>query len=298
MSQFILSCCSTADKSKEYFDSRNIIYACFHYHIDDRDYLDDLGQSVTLTQFYQWMRDGAMPVTSQVNAEEFTKLWEPYLKEGKDLLHVSLSSGISGEINSANIARDELMEKYPDRKIYVVDSLGASSGYGLFMDYLANLRDAGKEIEEVYQWAEEQKYHVQSWFYVSDLTWLKKGGRISASSAMLGTILNICPLMNIDEEGHLIPRKKVRTKNRVMEELVLKMEEHAENGKDYDGKCYICNSDCYEDARKVADMVESRFPALKGKVQIDSIGTVIGAHTGPGTVGVFFMGDRRGAEQS
>ena len=235
-----------------------------------------------------------MPIISQVNAEECIQLCEQYLKEGKDLLHVSLSSGISGEINSANIAKEELSDKYPDRKIYVVDSLLASSGYGMFMDYLDDLRQEGKTIDEIYAWAEEHKYNVQSWFYVSDLTWLKKGGRVSASAAMLGTILNICPLMNVDYQGHLIPRKKVRTKNKVMEELVNKMEEHAENGRNYDGKCYICNSDCIEDARKVASMVEERFPALKGKVEIDSIGTVIGAHTGPGTVGLFFVGDRRG----
>ncbi len=294
MSEFVLSCCSTADKSKEHFEKRNIIYACFHYRIDQEEFEDDLGQSVTFSEFYQKMRNGAMPITSQVNAEEFIQLWEPYLKEGKDLLHVSLSSGISGEINSANIAKEELSDKYPDRKIYVVDSLLASSGYGMFMDYLDDLRQEGKTIDEIYAWAEEHKYNVQSWFYVSDLTWLKKGGRVSASAAMLGTILNICPLMNVDYQGHLIPRKKVRTKNKVMEELVNKMEEHAENGRNYDGKCYICNSDCIEDARKVASMVEERFPALKGKVEIDSIGTVIGAHTGPGTVGLFFVGDRRG----
>lgn len=294
MSEFVLSCCSTADKSKEHFEKRNIIYACFHYRIDQEEFEDDLGQSVTFSEFYQKMRNGAMPITSQVNAEEFIQLWEPYLKEGKDLLHVSLSSGISGEINSANIAKEELSDKYPDRKIYVVDSLLASSGYGMFMDYLDDLRQEGRTIDEIYAWAEEHKYNVQSWFYVSDLTWLKKGGRVSASAAMLGTILNICPLMNVDYQGHLIPRKKVRTKNKVMEELVNKMEEHAENGRNYDGKCYICNSDCIEDARKVASMVEERFPALKGKVEIDSIGTVIGAHTGPGTVGLFFVGDRRG----
>lgn len=294
MSEFVLSCCSTADKSKEHFEKRNIIYACFHYRIEQEEFEDDLGQSVTFSEFYQKMRNGAMPITSQVNAEEFIQLWEPYLKEGKDLLHVSLSSGISGEINSANIAKEELSDKYPDRKIYVVDSLLASSGYGMFMDYLDDLRQEGKTIDEIYAWAEEHKYNVQSWFYVSDLTWLKKGGRVSASAAMLGTILNICPLMNVDYQGHLIPRKKVRTKNKVMEELVNKMEEHAENGRNYDGKCYICNSDCIEDARKVASMVEERFPALKGKVEIDSIGTVIGAHTGPGTVGLFFVGDRRG----
>ena len=160
MSSYVISCCSTADLTKEHFAKRNISYICFHYELNGQQYADDLGQSMPFDQFYKAMRDGATTKTSQINADEFTEYFEGFLKEGKDILHVCLSSGITGVVNSANIAREELSEKYPDRKILIVDSLGASSGYGLLMDRLADLRDEGKTIEEVYQWAEAHKLNL------------------------------------------------------------------------------------------------------------------------------------------
>jgi DegV family protein with EDD domain len=191
------------------------------------------------------------------------------------------------------MARDELLLKYPDRKIMVVDSLGASSGYGLLTDLAADMRDQGASLEEIHTWVEENKLNIHHWFFTTDLTHLKRGGRISATSAMVGSLLNICPLFNIDQEGKLIPRQKIRGKKHVIAEMVGKMVEHAQNGTEYAGKCFISNSACYEDARSVADLVEERFPNLKGRVIINSIGTVIGSHTGPGTVTLFFVGDRR-----
>ncbi len=155
MSNYVISCCSTADLTKEHFEKRNISYICFHYELNGKEYADDLGQSMPFDVFYKAMQDGASTKTSQVNADEFEEYFEGFLKQGKDVLHVCLSSGISGVINSANVAKAELEEKYPDRKILVVDSLGASSGYGLFMDKLADLRDEGKSIGEVHAWAEE-----------------------------------------------------------------------------------------------------------------------------------------------
>lgn len=152
---------------------------------------------------------------------------------------------------------------------------------------------AGKGFAEVYDWAEKNKLRVHHWFFSTDLTSYKRGGRISATSAMVGTLLGICPLLNMDNEGHLIPRKKIRTKKKVIEELVNMMKEHVEDGPDYKGYCYISNSACEEDAEKVRDLVEAYCPNLKGKVLINSIGTVIGSHTGPGTVALFFLGDER-----
>lgn len=292
MNQFVLTCCSTADMQKEYFEERNIPYACFHYRMNGIDYPDDLGQSMPFDEFYKRMEKD-MPVTSQVNSEEFKEIFEPILKDGKDILHVSLSSGISGVFNSANIAKEELREKYPERTIEVVDSLGASCGYGMLVDYMADLRDAGKSLNEVYQWAEDNKLKIHHWFFSSDLTSYKRGGRITGTEAMLGAMLGICPLMNMDTLGHLIPRKKIRTKRKVIEELVLAMEAHAQDGKDYSGKCFISHSACQEDALKVAGLIEDTFPKLRGKILINSIGTVIGSHTGPGTVALFFVGDYR-----
>lgn len=293
MENYILSCCSTADLSKEHFEKRNIHYICFHYNMDGKLYSDDLGQTIPFDEFYQRIKDGAMPTTSQVNVGEFNAYFEPFLQEGKDILHVSLSGGLSGSVNSARIAAEDLLEKYPQRKILIVDSLGASSGYGLLMDKLADLRDEGKSLQEVYDFAEENKLNVHHWFFSTDLTCYKRGGRISAASAAFGTMLGICPLLNMDDEGHLIPREKIRGKKSVIKAIAKKMIEHAQNGTDYAGKCFISQSACYEDAQAVAALVEEAFPHLNGKVVINSIGTVIGSHTGPGTVALFFFGDKR-----
>ncbi len=294
MSKYVISCCSTADLSKEQMEARGLHYICFHYELNGKEYADDLGQSMPFDQFYKEMAaEGATTKTSQVNAEEYEEYFESFLKEGYDVLHLTLSSGISGSINSANIAREELMERYPDRKLYVLDSLGASSGYGLLMDKLCDLRDEGKSIDEVYEWAKENRLKLQHWFFSTDLTFYIRGGRISKTAGTIGNILNICPLLNVDGEGKLIPREKIRGKRRVIQQIVKKMEEHAQNGTEYSGKCYISESACMEDAEAVAKLVEERFPKLNGRVEINSIGTTIGSHTGPGTVALFFWGDER-----
>lgn len=293
MSDYIISCCSTADISEEHFHSRDIHYICFHYELDGVQYADDLGKTMSFDQFYSAMANGADTKTSQINVEEYSAYFEPFLQEGKDIIHLTLSSGITSTINSANIAADMLADKYPDRKIYIVDSLAASSGYGLLMDRMADLRDDGMDIDALREWALANRLKLNHWFFSTDLTFFIKGGRISKTSGYIGGMLNICPLMNVDYEGRLIPRYKIRTKRKVIQTIVDKMEECIEEGCDYNGKCYISHSACYEDARAVADLVESRFPRLNGRVLINSIGTTIGAHTGPGTVALFFWGKER-----
>lgn len=293
MEKYIVSCCSTADLSKEHFERINVKYICFHYEIDGQLCYDDLGQTIPFNEFYQRMADGAETKTSQINADEFIDYFTPFLADGYDILHVCLSSGITGVVNSANIAKSILAEKFPGRKILILDSLGASSGYGLFMDTLAGLRDKGKTIDELYDWAVEHRLNLQHWFFSTDLTFYIKGGRISKTSGAIGSVLNICPLLNVNNEGKLIPRFKIRGKKKVIHEIVKQMEENAENGLDYSGKCFISQSACYEDARAVADLVEAKFPKLNGKVLINHIGTTIGSHTGPGTVALFFWGSRR-----
>ena len=293
MNDFVLSCCSTADLSKEHFEDRNIHYICFHFYLDGKEYSDDLGQSIPFDDFYRAMINGAETKTSQVNTEEFVEYFTPFLEAGKDILHVSLSSGISGVYNAAKAAAEELSEKYPERRIRVVDSLGASSGYGLIMDKLADLRDSGMSVDEVYAWAEEHKLELHHWFISTDLTFYIKGGRVTKTAGFVGTMLSICPLLHVDCEGKLIPMQKVRTKKKVIDAIEKKMEELAENGLAYDGKCYISHSACQADAEAVASLVESRFPNLNGRVLINSIGTTIGSHTGPGTVALFFWGEER-----
>ena len=295
MSDYILSCCSTADLSAEHFSARDIKYVCFHYFLDGKEYPDDLGISMPFDKFYEAMANGAETTTSQVNVDEFVEYFTPFLEAGKDIVHVSLSSGLSGSYNSACVAAGMLAEKFPGRKIYVVDSLGASSGYGLLMDKLADLRDEGFSAEELAAWAEEHRLLLHHWFFSTDLSFYVKGGRITKAAGWFGTILKICPLLNMDDAGHLIPRYKVRGKAKVIRAIVDKMEEHAQDGLSYSGKCYISNSACIEDAKAVAALVEERFPKLNGKVEINSVGTTIGSHTGPGTVALFFWGDMREA---
>ncbi|CDD48570.1 putative uncharacterized protein [Firmicutes bacterium CAG:534] len=293
MSDYIISCCSTADLTKEHFESRQINYICFHYELDGKEYVDDLGQSMDFHEFYRAMANGATTKTSQVNADEFIEYFTPFLEQGKDILHVTLSSGISGVHNSAMVAKQDLEERFPERKIFIVDSLGASSGYGLIMDKLADLRDGGMGLEELYQWTEANKLKLHHWFFSTDLSFYVKGGRISKTAGFVGSVLELCPLLNMDNLGRLIPRFKIRTKKKVIQAIEKKMEENAENGLEYADKCYISQSDCYEDARAVADLVEKNFPNLKGKVEINHIGTTIGSHTGPGTVALFFWGCER-----
>lgn len=234
-----------------------------------------------------------MPTTSQVNVQEFVLFFEPLLQQGKDILHISFSSGLSGAYQAACIAQQELLSRYPERKLLIVDSLGASSGYGLLVDAAADRRDCGDSVEAVYDWVLTHRLKVHHWFFSGDLTHYKRGGRISATSAALGGLLGICPLMNMNHEGKLIPRSKIRGKNHAISAMVEKMLEHAEGNSAYNQKCFLSHSACPEDAKKVVELVEASFPQRNGNVFVQSIGTVIGAHTGPGTVALFFFGDER-----
>lgn len=293
MENFVISCCSTTDLTKKHLEDRNIHYLCFHYFLDDVEHVDDFGTTIPMSQFYQMMVDGVMTRTSQINVDTYVNYFENFLKEGKDVLHLTLSSGISGTYNSACIARDMLKEKYPDRKLYIVDSLAASSGYGLLVDLAADLRDAKKNIDEIYDWILENRLTINHRFFSTDLTFFIRGGRISKTSGTIGNMLHICPLMNVNNEGKLIPREKVLGKKKVILRIVEIMQQFAKDGTNYDGKCYISHSACIEDAALVKKLIEERFPKLKGKVQIFDIGTTIGAHTGPGTVALFFVGKKR-----
>lgn len=293
MSNYVLSCCSTADLSAEHFRSRDISYICFRFRLNGVDYPDDLGQSVPFPDFYQAMRDGADTATSQVNVSDYEAYFSKFAAEGKDVLHVSLSSGLSGSVNSARTAAALVTENYPERKIYVVDSLGASSGYGLLMDTLADQRDKGLSLEELRDFAEAEKLHLHHIFFSTDLTFYVKGGRVSKAAGFFGGALNICPLLDMDTAGHLTVRKKAVGKRRVIQELLARTAHYIRDGADYDGKFYLCHSDCIDDANEVAAQLAKRYPKHSGEIEINNIGTTIGSHTGPGTVAVFFWGSDR-----
>ena len=265
----------------------------FHFELDGVSYLDDCGVSVTPEKLFKDMLAGAPTKTSQVSVGEYLEFFEKSLSQGKDVLHVTLSSGISGSYGAACIARDDLAAKYPDRKIYVVDSYAASSGYGLIMDKLADLRDEGYTIDQLHEWILLNRLRLNHWFFSTDLTFFIRGGRVSKTAGTFGKILGICPLLNVDYLGRLIPREKIRTKQKVIKRSFEIMTELADDQTDYSGKCYISHSACYDDARALADLIEANFPKLNGKVQIFPIGATIGSHTGPGTVALFFWGSER-----
>ena len=293
MPGYVLSCCSTADVTRDWLESRKIAYLYFNYYLDGKVCKDDFGATNSPAELYAKMLAGADAKTSQISAGDYMAHFEKYLAQGLDVVHLTLSSGISGTYNSACAARDQLAEKYPERRVYVVDSLAASSGYGLLMDRLAELRDSGMGAAELAAWAEEHKSEVQHWFFSSDLTFFIRGGRISKAAGLVGGMLKICPVMDVAPDGSLAVKEKIRTKAKAEKRVVEKMEELAEGGLDYSGKCYISQSECLEDAREVAALVEQRFPKLDGKVEIFPIGATIGVHTGPGTVALFFWGKKR-----
>ncbi|MBO4869981.1 MAG: DegV family protein [Clostridia bacterium] len=293
MADYVLTCCSSADLSKERFDARNIKYLCFHYSLNGVEYPDDLGQTMPPAMLYERMLAGESTKTSQPSAGEYMEFFEKYLEQGLDILHVTLSTGISGAYNSAMVAADQVRAKFPGRKVYVVDSLGASSGYGLIMETLADLRDKGKTIEELNDWLHRHRLNMHHWFFSTDLTFYIKGGRVSKTSGFLGNMLGICPLLNMDNFGRLIPREKILGKKRVIRRTVEKMVENAVDGQDYAGKVFICQSECPEDAQRLADLVKEKFPKMRGEPEIFPIGATIGSHTGPGTVSLFFWGKKR-----
>jgi DegV family protein with EDD domain len=260
--------------------------------LDGEPVKDDMGLTFSPRDLLKKMSEGADVKTSQVSIGEYIEYFKGFLEQGQDILHVSLSTGISGTYNAACQAANMLKNDYPDRKIIVIDSLAASSGYGLLMDYAADKKDEGMPIDELAQWIEDNKLNIVHWFFSTDLQYYIKGGRISKAAGTIGQVLNICPLLNVDYEGRLIPREKIRTKKKVVKRIVEKMVEEAEGGLNYTGKCFLSDSDI-ELGDEVQALIEEIFPQLKGRVKRFDIGCTIASHTGPGTVALFFKGKER-----
>lgn len=293
MHPYVISCGSTTDLPRNYYERREVALLHYHYTIEDKTYVDDLGQTLPATAFYKLIEGGAMPTTSQVNALEYIDFFEPFLKQGQDVLHIAFSSGLSGSYQSAMLAREDLTRRYPKRQVLIVDSLAASAGYGLLLDAACDLRDRGSSIKDVYDWLSDNRRSVHHWFFSTDLTHFKRGGRVSASAAMIGSLLNICPIMHVDPLGKLVPVSKVRGRRNALRIMLETMEQHASDKRRYSGKCFISHASAPQDAATLAQMITDHFPMLDGQVTISDIGAVIGAHTGPGTVALFYFGDPR-----
>jgi len=294
--KFILSCESTVDVPYSHLEERNIPVIFYHYVINDVDYVDDMGRDPeAMPLFYKLLGEGHLPSTSLINTETYKEVFRGLLEKG-DVLHVAFTSGQSSSALNALAAAEEIAGEFPDRKLRVVDSLCSSSGYGLLVDYAADLADEGRDIDEVYEWILANRNKVHHQFFSSDMTQFRRTGRVSGPTATIATILNICPIMRLDDRGRIIAYDKVRGKKKAVQKTVQEVLAHAQGGSAYDKRMFICNSNCLEDARMVEAALEEVFPAQKGRIKIYDIGTIIGSHAGPGTVAVFFLGDERAPE--
>lgn len=293
MAQFILSCESTIDLPYSYAQERDIPILFYSYTVDGKEYSDDMGRHEdSLPRFYQFLADGKLPTTSQLNAAQYESFLEELLQKG-DVLHIAFGSGMTNSVNNAMLAAEVLRERFPERKLVVIDSLCSSSGYGLLVDGAADLRDAGKMLDETAAWVMENRQKIHHQFFSTDLKYFRRSGRVSGATATLGAVLDICPIMRLDDGGHIIAYSKVRGKKNAIKETIRTMEEHAQGGAEYSGKCFVCHSNCPEIAEQTRKAVAEHFPHISTEIRLCNIGTIIASHCGPGTVAVFFFGDDR-----
>lgn len=287
MREYVITTDNNSDLPEAYYQEHGVGCTYLSYSMDGKDYT--YGNFLPEHEFYEAMRNGSLPTTAQANPENTREMMEPYLKEGKDILHIAFSSGLSGTCNSAKIAAEELMEEYPERKITVIDSLGASLGQGLLVYLAQQKKEAGEDMDTVAGWAEENKLHMIHMFTVDNLFHLCRGGRLSKTAAVVGSVLNIKPVLHVDNEGKLVPVGKVRGRKKALLELVKAMEEKTQ-GYEVD-TVFISHGDCREDADFVAEKVRERY-SVETKI-INYVGATIGAHSGPGTLALFFTGSQR-----
>ncbi len=250
---------------------------------------NDSVDDAQVKELYDAMRGGEVATTAAVNPDGWSKVIESAVAEGFDAFVLAFSSGLSTTYQSAVIAANELAEKYPQRKIMVVDGCAAALGQGLFVWHICKMRDVGLSLEELAAWAEENKNHVAHWFTVDDLVYLKRGGRVSAATALVGTMLNIKPVLHVDNEGHLVSMVKARGRKAAINTLVSKLQEL---GGDWDNSTvFICHADCMDDAQRLAEIVKEKCGVQE--TFIGNLGAVIGSHAGPGTLALFFMGNEK-----
>ena len=287
MGEYIITVNSTVDLPKEWLEERNVPVIPLKYTIDDQTYDDMNGLSAK--EFFQKLRDGKMATTTQVNPEQAKDAFEPFLKEGKDILHLGFSSGLSGTYNSMRIAAEDLMEEYPDRTIIVIDTLCACLGEALLLYYALKKKEEGMDIRELAAWVEEHKLHICHDVTVDDLNNLHRGGRVSKATAVVGTMVKIKPIIHMDNNGKLQVVGKERGRKKSLNKIV---DMAAEQAKGWENDIImITHGDCLEDAEYVAKLVREKMGI--DNILINNIGTVIGSHTGPGVVAVFCMGSER-----
>lgn len=289
MSDYIITTDNTCDFPAEYYVEQGLPRMSLSYIMDDQTYSDD--NPMPDSEFYAKMRNGKMPTTSQVNPEMAREFFENILKNHKKILHIAFSGGLSGTYNSARIAAEEINEECPDAQVTVIDSLSASMGEGLLVYYALKFQREGMGYEELAKWLEDHKLNICHNFTVDDLFHLFRGGRVSRTAAVVGTMINLKPVLHVDNEGCLKPLSKVRGRKKSLLALVDDMEKQIGSWADKNEIVFISHGDCIEDANFVKEQVGKRFGI--NKFMVSMIGPTIGAHAGPGTVALFYLGDHR-----
>ncbi|MCI8549217.1 MAG: DegV family protein [Lachnospiraceae bacterium] len=289
MSEYMIMTDSSCDLPKDYIRERNLDVLNLFYNLDGEVYGGD--KQLEIGEFYSKMRNGSMPTTMAVNPEDVAAAMKKRLDEGKDILFIGFSSGLSGSCQNEMLAASEMREAYPDRKIVVVDSLCASMGQGLFVHRALKLKEEGASLEENVKWLEEHKLNLCHQFTVDDLNHLHRGGRVSKATAVLGTLINVKPVLHVDDEGKLIPLRNVRGRKKSLQALVENMAQTIKGFEDDNEEIFISHGDCIEDAKYVAKLVEEQFGPKR--FYFSHVGAVIGAHSGPGTVALFYLGCKR-----
>ena len=289
MKDFVITCSSTCDLNPYYLRQHNMYYVSFYYYLDDDKFYDDFYKDHSIEEYYEKIKTCKVK-TSQPDPEQYKELWIKLIKQGFDILHVELSSGISGAVNSSLIAKSMVEDEYPYSKIYVVDSITASSGFGLLLDKIYEFKNNNNDIDKCFEYAEKTKHNINAIFLVENLDQLIKGGRVSKISGNIGKILNIVPILHVDEAGKLGTIKKARGLVNAMNDIISLMETNINPNT----KIFINNAHCLENTNKIADKIRNKFNNIDFPDEnIFNIGTVIGGHTGNGCIAVFYEGNGR-----
>ncbi|OPJ64567.1 DegV family protein [Clostridium oryzae] len=277
---------SCSDLPIEYASKNNILVMPFTYHFKGKDFEDDFGKSISYNDFYKAVREGELPSTSQINVYRFTETFKKYIIEGYSIVYIAFSSALSGTYNNALLAREDIMSEYPEADITVIDSKCASMGQGLLVYYANEHIKNGMSKVDLVNWLETKKLYFSHWFTVDDLHHLKRGGRISATSAVIGSLLDIKPVLYVDSLGRLIPVSKVKGRKKSIKTLLQKIKTDIDDSKDQ--VVFISHGDCYNEVKLLADSIKAEVPCIK-KIIINTIGPVVGSHSGPGTIALFFI---------
>lgn len=293
MKEFILSCESTVDLSYDYVMKRNASVLFYSYIINDKEYVDNMGRSEkTFKEFYDLLEKGALPKTSQINEYCYEDYFDALLQKG-DVLHITLGTGMTPSYHNALKAKEVLKEKYPERKLIIVDSLCSSGGYGMLVDYCLDMRDSGHVMEEIEEWVINNRLNLHHQFFSTNIKYFRRSGRVSGPAAIVGSMLKICPLMRLNLEGKIVAYDKVRLAKNAIKKMVEDVLENIDSGKDYNGKFFIYHSNCLDLVKETIITLEEVLPNIKDKIVLLDIGCIIASHCGKGTVAVSYLGNKR-----